>query len=390
MSWLDRFMEATREAESPRSYFYWSGLSVISAVIRNNIWLNKHLYKLYPNMYVLLIGKSGLRKSAPVAIAKNLVEALEVTKVIYGRASIQAIVKALGEVQNLSDGRILKDANAFIVSTEFSASLVKDDAAMTLLTDLQDGHYHEGGWKNTLKQGGTDKLERPCVTLLSASNPAHFDDVVSAVSMMGGFIARTILVVEDKKSRINDLLDPPEIPFDMKEFLPYLREVSQVKGEIKLDAGAKKVYRDWYKEFAMQDIEDKTGTAERLNDRILKVAINLSMSDNLDLIITEEQMIKSMELCLSGVSLANKATMHQGKSELAPKTAIIVQRLMQSPDCRLTRTQILRKEWGNVDSSDLNRIIETLTEANAVEVIKEGKAVFYQLVPAFVDAYNRA
>lgn len=391
MSWLDEFMEATDAAESPRAYFYWAGISAIAASVRNRVWINKYIYKLYPNLYILLIGKSGLRKSAPISIAKSLVDSLEVTKVIYGRASIQAIVQRLGDVEQRNSGTIIKESSAYVVSSEFAASLVKDDAALTIMTDLADGHYHEDGWRNTLKGAGSDRLERPCVNLLSASNQTHFEGTVDTASMFGGFIARTILVVEHRKSKINDLLDEPEILFDAKKFVPYLKKISQVKGEFTFVPKAKRLFQEWYHEFAANDeIEDKTGTSERIHDRILKVAMCLSLAENLELSITEAQMKAAMKVCIHGVSLANKATMHQGKSEMSPKTAIFIKRLVtcESQGYKISKEMMVQREWGNMDTTDVNRIAETLETGGIIKQELVNGEIWYTLLPKFIETFK--
>lgn len=386
MSWLDDFMAATIEAESPRSYFWWSGLVAISAAVSNRVYVNKQIYKLYPNLFVFLIGKSGLRKSGPPAMVRRIHDLAEVVKVFGGRGSIQSIIEQLGKVWTLESGRVLGEAHAFICSTEFAASLVKDDDALTILTDLHDSHYHTGVWRNSLKSG-SDTLKQPCLNLLSATNEVHFDDKISQSSLLGGFIARTILVVESKKSRVNDLLDPPQIEFKAEEFVPYIQELSKVKGEMILSPSAKSLFRQWYKEFSSTEIEDKTGTSERIHDRILKVAMNLSLAESTKLIIQESHMIKAMEACLEGVSIANRATMGQGKSELAGKANIFLQRLMVAEGYEMDRKTIISREWGNFDSQTLDKIVETLEQGGLITSEGRGGRIWYRLSDAAIKFY---
>lgn len=382
-------MAQTIEAESPRSYFWWSGLCAISAALSNRVWIDKQIYKLHPNLYVLLIGKSGLRKSGPPALVKQIVEKAEIIKVISGRSSIQAIVKELGSVWNLESGKMLAESTAFICSTEFSSSLVKDDDALTILTDLHDSHYHPNGWKNILKTAGVDILKHPCLTLLSATNPIHFDDKISEVSMMGGFIARTILVVEDKKSRINDLLDPPEIRFDPEYFVPYLRTLSQLKGEMILTKEAKQLFRDWYQIFSEQESDDKTGTSERIHDRILKVAMCIAVTEEPELLIREKHMQAAMDVCIRGVSVADRATMGQGKSEYASRCAYLIELLLKMEGYEIERKKLLSRAWGTFDADTLDRVAETLDQGDMIEIENKDGKLFYRLTQGTIDYYSK-
>lgn len=380
-------MAATIEAESPRSYFWWSGLAAISAAVSNRVWVNKQIYKLHPNLFVLLIGKSGLRKSGPPSLVRQIMERAEVTKLISGRASIEAIIKKLGQLETLKSGVVLKDASAFICSGEFSSSLVNNEDALTILTDLHDSHYHTDSWVNLLKTAGVDTLERPCLTLLSATNPTHFDNVVSTISMMGGFIARTVLVVESKKSRINDLLDEAEVKFDPAYFVPYIKKLSKLQGEFTLDKPAKMMFREWYAAFAIEEIDDKTGTSERIHDRILKVAMNISLAETTTLVIKEPHMKMAMDACIHGITLASKATMSQGLSDLAPKAAAFIDRLCNAPNHEMDRRSMLSRNWGTFDHLDLDRIVEMLDQAGLVINDNRGGKVFYKLTDVGVDFY---
>jgi hypothetical protein len=92
MNWLTDLVDVFAESESPERFFYWSGLAVLSATIRKNIFLDRHIYKLYPNIYVFLVAKSGMKKGIPVRNAKKLLELLGLTRVISGRNSMPKIL----------------------------------------------------------------------------------------------------------------------------------------------------------------------------------------------------------------------------------------------------------------------------------------------------------
>ena len=89
---LDDILEQHKEYESPLEFWRWAGLAAISAIIKDNVWLERAgLYNLYANIYVMFHATSGLRKGVPVNYAKRLVRAINNTKIISGRSSIQGI-----------------------------------------------------------------------------------------------------------------------------------------------------------------------------------------------------------------------------------------------------------------------------------------------------------
>src|SRR5258706_6315758 len=141
MNWLVDIVEQHKELESPLSFYYWSALTAISAIVKDNVWFDKQIYNLYPNIYVMLYADSGLKKGPAINLAKKLVAAVNNTRIISGRSSIQGIMKEIGQAYTAPGGNIIKGSNAFICSSELSASLVKDKAALDILTDLYDRHY---------------------------------------------------------------------------------------------------------------------------------------------------------------------------------------------------------------------------------------------------------
>ena len=93
MNWLEEFVHQHAELESPRSFWFWSALAAISAVMQDKVWLDRQIYKLYPNVYIMLHAESGLKKGPPISAAKQLVKPVNGTHIISGRSSIQGILK---------------------------------------------------------------------------------------------------------------------------------------------------------------------------------------------------------------------------------------------------------------------------------------------------------
>ena len=92
MNWLETILLETEEAEAPRSFFFWSALAAISAVVKNKVYLDRYFYKLYPNVYIFLVAKSGLRKGIPIAMAKALVKELDAEREL---AELDAVIGSL-------------------------------------------------------------------------------------------------------------------------------------------------------------------------------------------------------------------------------------------------------------------------------------------------------
>jgi hypothetical protein len=363
MNWLETILQDTEEAEAPRSFFFWSALAAISAVVKNKVYLDRYFYKLYPNVYIFLVAKSGLRKGIPIAMAKALVKEVDNTRVISGRNSIQGIIKDLSITVTTPGKPPLRDACGFIVSGEFSTVLIRDPEALTILTDLHDGHYNPE-WKNTLKGTGVEELKGVNITVLGAVNQTHFKDMISQKT--GGFIARTMIVEEVKRATKNPLLDKPEHVLDIKKLAEHLKKLALLEGEFKWDDEAKETYRKWYMAWNPEDREDN------------------------DLTIRPEDLSLATKACSRFERTARTVTSgHGGQSEFGPKIKLLIDELIVAPQSSIKRSTFLSKHYGDIDAYDLDRVVATLAQAGALNERKIKNDIVYEASKKLIDEYKK-
>jgi len=382
-------LKSHEEMEPPRTFWYWSSLAAISAVVKDNIWLDRGgAYKLYPNIYVMLHAESGAKKGPPVNLARSLVKKVNNTRVIYGRSSIQAMVKELGTAYTLPGGRVLAKSCGFYCASEFTSSLVADPAAITILTDLYDRIYNEGQWESTLKM---EKLilKDPVLTMLVATNQAHFDAFMEQKDITGGFIARTFIINASEEQTVNSLVKPLEHPPDKEALAKYLIEMSTLQGPFEplynndyTPSG--KIFDDWYKEtkeyIKREKVKDETGTLNRIGDSVLKVAMLLSLSERPELVITETAMIEAIEVCTKLIGGLRRVTSGKNaKGSNAYQKALIIEELMKRDNHMITRQQLLKKYYYHFDSLMLNDIIPLLESAGYLVSEMHGSQVVYKM-----------
>lgn len=393
-TWLEDILERTDELESPKSYYYWSSLAAISAVMKRNIYLDRFSYKLYPNIFVFLIGHSGIRKGPPVKFAKDLVARVANTRVISGRASIQAIIRDLSVARTQENGSILSDASAFIASGEFAASLVEDPQALTILTDLYDAHYNDK-WENTLKGGGeankTETLKDPYIVLLGASNQIHFKDVIPKTALGGGFIARSFIVLEERRNRLNSLTRRPTKSLDVERSAEYLRMLATLKGEMSWDEEAIERYDEWYYRFGEENVTDQTGTLSRIGDSVLKVAMLLSLARSPDMRLTSEDIDDALLACQNFYSNINRTMLAgQASTELGKQVGLFLEELIlyHNEERGMLRQTFLRKHWGAIDAQILDRVIDSCMQMNAIKIERiSAKEIYYKMADEVYKQY---
>lgn len=383
--WIDSVLQATDEAECPKQFLRWACLTVLGAVTKRNVYLPKGgIYNLYPNTYTLIVADSGSRKSYATYAANKLLKEVENRRVISGRRSIQQILKELG--QPLAGQA---DASGCLISGEFTDLISEDKQAMTLLTELYDASYVDK-WEYKTKHSGSDSLHDVCLSMFGATTKEHFDDYFQSKDISGGFLARTIVVHAGGIDKLNPLTDAG-LPVDWKGLAAYLQDVAKLSGPMRLLPGAKKNFDTWYFEFFkpenIQRINDKTGFIMRSHDHLLKVAMLLSLSDGLSLEISEDHIEQAREIVFTSNTTVRRFLAGGGKSTLSHINKIVIAEVLKSPGYTADKQKLLQKYYGDFDMYDLNKVIETMAEANIIEVIRQGSRTLYKARQEVVDQY---
>lgn len=401
MSWINRLLADTEIYEAPRHYYFWSGLTAISACVKDHVYVTRgsDSNRTYPNIYTLLLAKTGVtRKSHPISLIEQIVTEANCTRVISGRSSIEKILDDLGTVSTVENANtkvrtVIKDASGFIVSGELSASLINNVQTLTILTNLYDRQYNVGTWTINLKSG-VKKLVKPTITFLSATNDQHMKSFFEAKDMYGGFLGRTFVISADTPKRLNSLLRRTESTPNIKELAVYLNSLSKLTGEIKFEHDDVIVmYEKWYESYygpvqrGEADVQDKTGTFSRIGDHVIKVAMLLSLSDSPDMIIKKEHMIESISLCEPFVDISARAVRGIGKNSLASQTAQVMDYLEHKGGAA-SRISILQQFAGDIDHEDLNKISITLEESGFISIEKYGNGHVYQIPTKVLEKYR--
>jgi hypothetical protein len=381
LNWIDGLVAECSHVETPQPWLWWSFITCISAAAGNNYYLTTLkgdlIYK--PNLYVILLGDSGLGKGFPINRAKLLVSKAGVTRVIAGRSSIQGIVKELATTRTVEGKAPIGDSRGFIINGELSSAIIQDPDSLTILTDLYDGHYNPE-WNNMLKGDGTEKLKNPYITALFGSSPAHFYDSIPQANIEGGYIGRNLIIYEEKRSQDVDLLDTESDnkgdKFDeyiIPKYVPHLAKISSLKGQLRPSTEARELFNTWRRKWRASQTYDKTGFLNRVPDHVLKVAMCLTLSNyDFDSEISQLDIEESIEKVTNLVYNSKRTVEGRGPDPMAAPTKAVLDYLLAAHDQEMTRKQLLWKGYGIFNSFTLDQIIDNLLEMGWVRREKVG------------------
>ena len=406
MTWISDIIDQHKELESPKSFWYWSALAAISAVVKDQVWMGRQIYNLYPNIYVMLHADSGMKKGPPISMARKLVSPVGNVTVISGRSSIQGILKDMGQGQTQPGGKIVNKNKVFICSSELSSSIVEDKVATKILTDLYDRQYNEGEWRSLLKMESFE-LKDPTITMLTATNEAMSEDFFTKSAIQGGYFARTFIIYEKQGTVSNSLVYPLSNPPNYTNSANYLKELAKLRGEFAPLASLEQnnefryrksrhgrdvyfnktglIYDDWYDGFKElirdSQTKDDTGTFNRFGDSVLKVAMLLALADKPELTISPEVMEKAIEECERLLGNVRKTTM--GKNGMSAKAVLkstIIMELLNRENHQVTRTVLMKKMWQHYDNSEeFDSMMQAFDASGMIHTSSVGNQILYTM-----------
>lgn len=410
MNWVQQVIDLHSELESPESFWRWSALTAISAVVKDNVWLNQQIFNLYPNIYTMFHADSGLKKGPPVNMAKKLVKLVNNTRVITGRGSIQGILKELGTAYTQPGGRVQQKSVAFICSSELSSSIVEDKVATKILTDLYDRIYNEGEWRSLLKME-TFTLKDPTITMLTATNESMSGDFFTLSAIQGGFFARTFIIYEKQSEVVNSLIYPLEDTIDYSGVADYLKEIANLVGPFKPLAQMEKegeykykkvkkgkrglrdiyfndvgiMFDDWYENFSelrkIAENKDDTGTMNRFDASVMKIAMLLSLAEHPRLEITEGAMATAISECEKLLGNVRRTTLgKQGLSTSAVLKTMIIMELLNRDNHQVTRVVLMKKMWQHYQNSEeFDAMMLGFDSAGMIKTTSVGNNILYTM-----------
>lgn len=385
MNFVDSFLEYTKEAESPTSYFRWAAYTTLAATLRDHVFIDLVYSKLKPNMYTLILSRrsSYVKKSTPLKTSLSLLHEVNNTKIINGRATIAGIIGVLTQPKTDSEGNMVPGASGILYSEELSSMFMEDHYATDTLTDWYDGHVD---WGSHLSSTGSVIVKDLCLSILASSNEELVRSVFDSRAMQGGLLARTFLIVESKKRHKNSLMYSSRTEKLDGMLIKHLRDVSKLRGPMLIEDAGRKHYDEWYNEFSpIEENSSKTGIEGRIHTHVLKLAMVKSVAERLDRVITRKHIEEAIYECIE--LLPNYKLFSGGNTgplEKIGRELIIL--LLESDNYTLPKHKIMWSLWA-AGGDMVDKTIDSLIQANNVRAFTDMRTQDFclQLTPSFIE-----
>lgn len=311
-SFIEAFKEYSQGSGAPEKYIFWSAVSGISAALERKVWIFINKTKpIYPNMYIMLVGNSGTRKSTTTDAIVDLISEVPGIHKIANQMSSAAMIESVRDAGDAKTFNFLnktfRNSSTFAFTNEAATMLKNNTQLQELMTDFYDcgspSNWSEvPAWNKKTLSGGDIDIYNPCLNFLGCSTPKWLNEIVGESSVEGGFIPRFLLVsaktLAETTGWVEDHGDS-EVDQDFrKKLIQDLTEISRMQGRYKSAIGFKAAYDKIEKEVVAQ-INLSNNKQPFYNRRLahtLKVCQVLAADKSNELVMTPEMLNQAYEL----------------------------------------------------------------------------------------------
>jgi hypothetical protein len=202
--WFERYLEWTRDHESPAQFHFGAAVAAISAVLGRRPRIAWEARVTYANLFVLLVGPTGSRKGSAIDRAVRLISSAVPARDLH-------VLPSEGTHQGFAHRLRLRHSDplnsrgwsdGLIIAPEFSVLISRDQNKSDLVKWFTDWYDSPDVWERALRGEEDFRLENVCVSVLGGSN-IEWLRTMPKDSVTGGFMPRFLIFdAEDKRSWI--------------------------------------------------------------------------------------------------------------------------------------------------------------------------------------------
>jgi len=382
--WIDSYLEYTSNQESPEKLHLWCGFTVLSASLKRQVWLNRGYYKLFPNLYVLIVAESArIRKSSAMNIAVKLFnDSVSDGYYLKGKMTSEGLVTEMNRAKTVvkegGRGGVMYDSHVFIHADELATLFGHDkNAASRMATLLTEGYNCDDDYNHITSGQGRKVLRNMYPVLLAATDPRNLK--VLPEDAVAGLTGRMLFITaRDKRKAIAwpKLTDEDN---EKRELLKNdLGYIATLQGEFTVTPEAYDFFEEWYLALSNKEGGDPHVDAfyERCHDTALKVAMLISVSRSDSLVLDKSHMAGGITFIERQLPEFSRVTNWVSTNVYAQNRARLIDLLRRSGGFSSRRTAL---KWLKIGLDELVVLEASLHTENTIKVTKEGNDFSYKL-----------
>lgn len=387
VNFLDAYKEYTQNHEATEKVHTWTAISILAAALERKVWLEHGHYRIYPNLYTMIIGAPGLvKKSTATRIGVKLLRAVPAFKFAPERITMEAMIDAF--VRSVDEYAIgpdkIKHCSMFAYASELTSFMNEQDKNLidflTTIYDTADEDY-----VRETRSHGKETIKFPCLNILACTTPNWIKRAIPHDQMEGGFASRFIFVIE--RSLPSKLVPFPGRTKELvelgKQLTQELFHINGLVGPMRMNQEAEDYFTEWYYEHmqeyeARQHISKFSGYLGRKNAHVEKLSMILSIAES-DAMVLEIRHIKRAVAMLTELEKNFSFGLASGRNE----DSDILIRVLSYIKARgeVDGASLHRDFFTDLDSEGMKRILEQLRQMGQIQQIVNGPNVKHAWIP---------
>jgi hypothetical protein len=392
---ISLYLQYTSKTECPTFFHRWTAVTSLAAYIGRSIHFNHGHFTIHPNLYVMLIGSPGTKKSSAIKIGAKLLKQAGYKTFAAKKTRQEKFLMDLAEASELlaggdtadSGGDILDrnlfgdnidiadsyanypPAECFVAADEFNNFIgISNTDFMSILGELWD---FEGVYDHRLKNSKSIYIPEPTINILGGNTPTGFSTAFPPEAIGQGFFSR-LLLVHGEPSGVKYTFPPePDAELQLK-LIAYLHAIKEsVQGEVTMTPEATamldKIYNSWT---PLADPRFEHYANRRLT-HLLKLCLVFAAS-KIQTTITTQVVIEANTLLSFTEHHMPKALGEFGRAKNSTETHKVMT-IIDSTEFPITFKNIWKRVSQDfTDRRQLIQVIENLQAAEKIQVI-DGK-----------------
>lgn len=250
---LSQYLHYSRDTEVPIFFHRWSAIIGIAAILGRDYHVAHGHFTINPNIYGMLIGSPGTRKSTAIKMMKTVIVKAGYTSIAADKTTKEKFLMDLAGVDVTYDqsGGVIKGtkgkeidldaiidsnlwgdddvsskppAETFIMADEFNDFFGNGNIEfISLLGTLWD---YSGIYSSRIKNGKSIAINNPTINILGGNTPTGFSLAFPTEILGQGFFSRILLIYGEPTGRKITFPTPPSTE-DTRIVVDALRDIKK-------------------------------------------------------------------------------------------------------------------------------------------------------------------
>lgn len=395
MDLISDYLDYRKDTEPPYIYHRWCAISSVGALLARNYYLQHGAFRIFPNIYTMLIGEAAARKSTAIKLAKLVVSGSGYENFAADKTTKEKFLLDLeGEIDELdakADAKTITEKvlnqnlwgndngpkepkEVFIAADEFNEFAGTGNLEFyTTLGNLWDWDNESKPFQQRVKNTKSVSIWQPTVSILGGNTPENFSKAFPPEIIGQGFLSRMILIHGERSGRKYPFPPVPE-PARTQDIINQLRSIRSTHlGEAELTPHAIEILSELYTSWIdLEDVRFKAYSNRRFS-HLLKLCLIISAACGTRC-ISDEIVIRANTYLTSAESLMPKALGEFGKgknSDIANKVMDVLH--------GANKPLHIKELWKHVHKDlehmrQLSDIMQSLAMADKIFLVSEGHA----------------